>query len=165
MASDEETARQTRAVEVTRNYMWWSMGAGLVPYPIVDLLAVAAVQLRMMEDISGIYGVKFSENRGKSIIASLIGTLVANSIANGAVGSLLKFVPVFGTFLGALSMPAFAGASTYAVGKVFIMHMETGGNLLDFDPARMSQYFHQQFEEGKRVAEELQAKKAAPPEE
>ncbi len=154
-----ELSRETRAKQATRNYMWWAMGAGLIPYPFADILAVTAVQLKLVEEIAGHYDIKYSENRGKAIIASLIGSLVATTIAQGAIGSLLKLVPVVGTFIGAVSMPIFAGATTYAVGKVFIMHFETGGTLLDFDPARMHQYFIDQFEEGQKVASHMQEQK------
>jgi uncharacterized protein (DUF697 family) len=159
--SPEAVSRETRAKQATRNYMWWAMGAGLIPFPFADLLAVTAVQLKLVEEVAGLYEIRYSENRGKAIIASLIGSLVASTIARGSIGSLLKLVPVVGTFIGAVSMPIFAGATTYAVGRVFIMHFEAGGTLLDFDPARMNQYFQDQFEEGQQVASHMQEKKGS----
>lgn len=150
--------RLPRAKELAKNYMLWSMGAGLIPYPFADVFAVAAVQLRMIEDITALYDLKFSETRGKAIVASLLGGLVANTIARGSLGSLLKIVPVVGTFVGSISVPIFAGAATYAVGQVFIMHFETGGTLLDFDASRMNGFFHDQFEEGKSFAQTIKEK-------
>ena len=38
--------------KIVRNYMWWSMGAGLIPVPLVDMAAVTGVQLKMVADIS-----------------------------------------------------------------------------------------------------------------
>ena len=34
-----------------------------------------------------------------------------------------------------------AGASTWAMGKVFTQHFATGGTLLDFDPDTMREHF------------------------
>ena len=52
-------------------------------------------------------------------------------------------------------MPAAAGASTYAVGQVFIQHFESGGTFLDFDPDKVKAYFAEQVEKGKLVVADL----------
>ena len=44
------------------------------------------------------------------------------------------------------------GATTYAVGKVFIEHFESGGTFLDFDPEKMRDHFQELYEEGKQLA-------------
>ncbi len=146
--------------DLVKKYMWWSMGAGLIPVPLVDIAAVSAVQLKMIEDMSDIYGVKFSENKGKSILSALLGSILPNSLARGGVGSLLKMLPVVGTIVGGVSMSLFSGASTYAVGKAFIQHFESGGTFLDFDPVKVKEYFFSKFEEGKEIAKEMDEKKA-----
>jgi hypothetical protein len=53
-------------------------------------------------------------------------------------------------------MPVFAGAATYAIGKVFIQHFEAGGTLLDFEPAKVREHFRQQFEKGRDLSSEAQ---------
>jgi uncharacterized protein (DUF697 family) len=146
---------------ITKNYMWWSMGAGLIPIPFVDLAAVSGVQIKMISEISKVYGMEFHESRGKAVIASLIGYVVPNALTFGAMGSLLKAVPVVGQLVGGVSMAVFCGASTYAVGKVFVQHFESGGTFLTFDPAKVKEYFMREFEEGRKVAETLQQDKAA----
>ncbi len=146
--------------DLVKKYMWWSMGAGLIPVPLVDIAAVSAVQLKMIKDMSDIYGVKFSENKGKSILSALLGSILPNSLARGGVGSLLKMLPVVGTIMGGVSMSLFSGASTYAVGKAFVQHFESGGTFLDFDPVKVKEYFFSKFEEGKEIAKEMDEKKA-----
>jgi uncharacterized protein (DUF697 family) len=133
------------------------MGAGLIPVPLVDLVVVSGVQLKMLADISKVYGVKFHENRGKALIAALLGYVLPNSLSFGTVGSLIKAIPVIGQLAGAPSMVAFCGASTYAVGKVFIHHFESGGTFLSFDPAKVREHFQQEFAAGGKIAEEFQA--------
>lgn len=135
------------------------MGAGLIPVPFIDLVAVSGVQLKMLAEISKIYGVEFQETRGKAIIASLIGYVVPSTLSFGSVGSLLKAIPVVGQLVGAPSMVLFCGASTYALGKVFIQHFESGGTFLSFEPAKVKEHFQQEFEEGKKLAEDLEAEK------
>jgi uncharacterized protein (DUF697 family) len=148
------------ANDLVKKWMWWTMGAGLIPVPFVDLAAVTGVQLKMLSDLSKLYNVKFSENRGKAIIGALLGSIVPNSLAGGGVGSLLKMVPLVGTILGGISMSLFSGAATYAIGKSFIQHFESGGTFLDFDPVKVKDYFSKQFEEGQNIAREMEEKKA-----
>ena len=45
-----------------------------------------------------------------------------------------------------MSMPVFAGATTLAIGKIFMQHFESGGTFLDFEPAKVRAYFRQEFE-------------------
>lgn len=146
------------STDLVKKYMWWSMGAGLIPVPFVDLAAVSGVQLKMLSDLSKLYEIKFSENKGKSIVSALLGSIVPNSFAYGGVGSVLKMIPLIGSVVGGVSMSLFSGAATYAIGKVFIQHFEAGGTFLDFDPVKVKEYFRSKFEEGKEIAKEMEKK-------
>jgi uncharacterized protein (DUF697 family) len=145
--------------KIVKNYMWWSMGAGLIPVPFVDLAAVTGVQLKMLKDMSEVYGISFSENKGKSFVSALLGSIVPNSLSFGNMGSLLKMIPVVGSVFGGLSMSLFSGAATYAIGKIFIQHFEAGGTFLDFNPVTVKEYFHTLFEEGQAEAKAISEKK------
>lgn len=133
--SDER--RDELAAQVVDRFALYSGAAGLIPIPIADIAAVGGVQLQMLRRLSKIYGVPFSENRGKSIIASLAGALLpasASTTTAMSVGSLLKVLPGIGTAIGSISMPVFSAGATYVIGKVFIQHFASGGTLLDFNP-------------------------------
>jgi uncharacterized protein (DUF697 family) len=144
--------KEQKTLTTVRNYMWWSMGAGLIPVPWADLAAVAGVQLKLLAEISKIYGVPFQENRGKAAIGSLVGFVLPHAMAFGAVGSLLKAIPVVGVLAGAPAMALFCGAYTWALGNVFIQHFESGGTFLTFDPEKVKEHFQARFEEGRKVA-------------
>jgi uncharacterized protein (DUF697 family) len=101
--------------------------------PIVDGVAVGGLQLEMLRRISQIYGVPFSANRGKAVIAALAGAMIPITSGIGAA-SVLKAVPVFGTIVGGFVMPVLSAGATYAIGKAFIQHFASGGTLLDFNP-------------------------------
>jgi uncharacterized protein (DUF697 family) len=136
-ATMTEERRDELASQLVDRFSLWSGAAGLIPLPLIDVAAVGGVQLQMLRRLSEIYGVPFSENRGKSILASLAGALIPASTATStAVGfsSLIKGLPGVGTAIGALSMPVFSAAATYIIGKVFIQHFTSGGTLLDFNP-------------------------------
>jgi hypothetical protein len=48
--------------------------------------------------------------------------------------SALKAVPIFGYMVSGFVMPVLSAGATYAIGKAFIQHFESGGSLLDFNP-------------------------------
>ncbi|BDS11884.1 DUF697 domain-containing protein [Aureispira anguillae] len=144
-----------RAESAVRNHVIWSMGAGFIPIPIADFVAVAAVQLDMIRTISNIYGVDFKETEGKALVTSLTGSGLSRLGAN----ALIKLIPGFGSVLGGVSMSIVSGASTYALGQVFKTHFSVGGTFLDFDTDRFQRYYDEQFEKGKEVAQDIQKEK------
>lgn len=128
--------RLAKADALVKYFSKWAAAGGLVPVPMLDFAAVAAVQLRMLEKLSELYGVTFRENLGKEMIATLVATALPYNVAAGTAVSFsafIRFVPVIGQLFGIAILPAFAGASTFALGRVFIKHFESGGTFLDFD--------------------------------
>jgi hypothetical protein len=71
-------------------------------------------------------------------------------------------VPIIGQGAGAFSMAALCGGTTYAIGKVFIQHFESGGTFLTFDPKKVSEYFKSQFKVGSKLAVKPDTTSVAP---
>jgi uncharacterized protein (DUF697 family) len=140
--------RELRANDVVKQHVWLAAGAGLIPLPIVDLVAISGIQLRMLKHLADDYDISFSDNLGKSVTGALLGGVLPTATAE-ASRSLIKTIPFVGGYLGAVSQPIVAGATTFAVGKVFIQHFESGGTLLDFDASKTKAYFAEQYEKGK----------------
>lgn len=139
--------REGTAQQLAKKYMLMSLAVGLVPLPVVDLAALAAIQLQMLSRLAKQYDIQFSQQLGTSILGSLVGA--GGSAAAGATSHrfVMHFIP--GAWLvGAMGAALFAGASTFAVGKVFIQHFESGGTFLTLDPEKVRQYYAQQFERG-----------------
>ena len=163
--STQETAetdidlRSNQANNIIRNHVIGVMGATLVPIPLFDLVALTGVQVKMLHSLAKLYDVPFSKNLGKSLIVSLLGGVMPTSAAM-TLASLAKAVPGLGTATGMISVSVFGGATTYAIGSVFMQHFESGGTLLDFDPKKMREYFAGKLEEGKEVAAKLKPGKA-----
>src|SRR5208337_4520612 len=143
-----ETTQQSRdelASQLVDRLALWSGAAGLIPVPLVDLAAVGGVQLYMLRRLSEIYGVPFSDNRGKSILASLAGAVIPYSTATTTAG-IIKFFPGMGSAIGALTMAAVSAPATWVIGKVFIQHFASGGTLLDFNPPDYREFIKAQRE-------------------
>ncbi len=138
-------AKAEQAAKLVDRFAIWSGAAGLIPLPIVDLVAVGGLQLQMLRRISQIYDVSFTENRGKALITSLMGAAIPTTSGLGAA-EFLKTIPVFGTIISSFVTPVLAAGATYAIGKVFIQHFSSGGTLLDFNPPDYREFLQGQKE-------------------
>ena len=135
-----------RAGDIVRTMSAWSAGAGLIPFPVIDVAALVTSQVVMINKLSQLYDIPFREHAVKNLVGVLIGSVLPGGLAGGAVGSLIKSIPVVGQLAGVLLMPGFAAAVTWAMGRIFIQHFETGGTLLDLDAERMKEHFKAEFE-------------------
>ena len=147
--------REEAASQLVDRFSLWSGAAGLIPVPLVDVVAVGGVQLQMLRTLSEIYGVPFTDNRGKSVIASLAGAIIPASTATTTAmtfGSLIKGIPGIGSAIGALTMPVYSAGVTYVIGKVFMKHFASGGTLLDFNPPDYREFIKAQQAKFRRKA-------------
>jgi uncharacterized protein (DUF697 family) len=133
VASTSTEARGDVAAKLVDRFAIWSGVAGLIPIPVVDVLTVGGVQIQMLRRLSQIYSVEFSENRGKALIAALAGTMIPATSGMGAA-SAMKAIPVVNILAAGFVMPVLSAGATYAIGRAFIQHFESGGTLLDFNP-------------------------------
>ena len=142
-------ARHEKAHGIVRRNSLWAAGIGAIAVPWIDILGVAGIQLKMLNEMSDVYGHEFSKNWGKFVIAALVGGLGHRTLAFGVLASTLKAIPGIGSLFGALTVPIFSGAVTYAIGHVFVMHFESNGTFLNFDPKKLQAEFNKAFEAGK----------------
>ena len=154
--ASDAAARTGRAEAIIHRNVLWALGAGVLPIPLFDAIAVTGVQVKMLAELSKEYEITFSEGIAYKIVGSLLTGLSSVAVGSLIGSSLAKLLPGVGTTLGVISAPLVAGAFTHATGKVFLMHFETGGTLLDFDPHEMRAYFNQEFIKAKDTVARIQ---------
>jgi uncharacterized protein (DUF697 family) len=154
-APQDAASRIGRAEAIIRRNVLWSFGAGVLPLPLLDMLAVTGVQIKMLNELSKLYEVKFREDIAKKLLGSLVSSVVGIGVGTTIGASFMKLIPGIGTALGIVAVPVVAGAFTHATGQVFMMHFESGGTLLDFDPQAMRAHFKDEFEKAKAVVAKL----------
>jgi uncharacterized protein (DUF697 family) len=143
--------REVEATQIVIKYSAFAFGGGVIPFPLVDVAAVTGIQIKMMADLSKLYNVEFVDNWGKSVLSALMGGVVPHVLTVGAFGSLVKAIPILGSAVGFATMSILSASATYAIGKVFVQHFESGGSFLDFDAATARELFKEQFENGKTI--------------
>lgn len=165
MASVSAETQEIAANNIVKNHIIASITLGLIPVPLFDLAALTATQMNMLRSLSGQYGIPFNDSDTKSLLAALLGgSLPVLGILG--LSSFAKLIPGVGSLAGSASLGVLAGAVTYAVGQVFIMHFEAGGTMEDFDPKQARVFFKRELEAGKTfvrgIRDELKPVKAAP---
>jgi uncharacterized protein (DUF697 family) len=156
--------RDAAANTIVERHVWYAVGAGMVPIPLLDAAAMAAINLWMVKELSAVYEVDYSEDRVKAVVGALTGGAAAGLLGRSTIANtVLKSIPFLGQTVAALSMSVFGGATTYAVGKVFIQHYAAGGTLLDFDPEKARAFFADQYEKGKRLVTRKRAEPVPSP--
>lgn len=143
----EQTTKIAEADKVIKQYMLAALGVGLVPYPVIDMTVLVAVQLKMLHSLADVYKAECSEELNKEIVTACLGSIIPVSLSFN-VSYLLRLLP-YGWIIKGVSTSAFASAFTYAIGKLFVQHFESGNTFLTFDPQQVKDYFAAQFEKGK----------------
>jgi uncharacterized protein (DUF697 family) len=133
------------AEQSIKRHVLAAAAVGVVPLPWVGLAALAGLQLNLLRCLAKVYAVEFSTQIGKSAIGALVGSDLSVAVS----ASLAKAVPGPGWAVGAASGALLGAASTYALGKVFVQHFESGNTFLTFDPDQVKAYYAQQYEQGK----------------
>ncbi len=150
--SDLRDAQSKHTESIIRSHALWSMGAGaLIPLPFIDSIGVAAVQLDMVRQMAKVYNVDFEDTKFKAIVSAILGTFLARAGAK----SIIKLIPIAGSYIGGAAMGIMAGASTFTLGELFKSHFENGGTMLDVDIDRMKRQFAEKFEKNKEVVKKI----------
>jgi len=143
----EDELRVSAADNTIKYYCFWSFSTALIPVPLVDLAAMSAIQVKMISELSELYDVPFSQGLAKKAIAALVASASSSSFA-----SLIKLVPGIGYFGLAIPLATLNVSYTYAVGKIFAQHFQSGADLASFDPDAQKTNFKEKLEEGKEYA-------------
>ncbi|MEZ4989085.1 MAG: DUF697 domain-containing protein [Saprospiraceae bacterium] len=147
-------AKEKKVVEtaddIIYNHLWFSAVPGFLPVPILDIVAISAVQLDLVKQLCIFYKQDYDIQRGKAIVMALTGSAIAR-VSGYSARAVLKSIPVVGWVLGGAAMSLFAMSSTYAIGQVFKEHLDAGGTLHNLNPEAFRQFYMQQLEKGKEL--------------
>ena len=161
-STDLHISRKEEADRIISKYTGWAAGSGAIPFPFWDVVAMAAIETKMVKELLNLYGAPFSESKVRSVVTVLIGSLSPQLLTGITTTTLLKFVPG-GHVLAAFSLPLLGAASAYAVGQVIASHLENGGDLNNFDANAEKGNLKQRFEEGKEKLKGSAAKPSPSP--
>jgi uncharacterized protein (DUF697 family) len=146
-----------KADNIIKNHIIGAMGAGLVPFPLVDMVAVALIEVNMIAELAAAYSFPVPQ---RLVIYKLLISL-AGGIGPAYLSihfqNAVKVLPLVGhaIYVGALSLSG--GISVYAVGKIFQKHFESGGTFLSSKNTVLKQFFAEKQAEGRTAVPAMMA--------
>ena len=142
------------ADRIIHTHVALAVGAGVIPLPFIDLAAVTAVQIDMLQELSRFYGRDVNRNQLRTFATAVTGSSLARLGA-----SVLKSIPGIGSLIGGLSMSVLSGASTFAVGEV--AKQQLAGDFRGFDVNRAKDAYGREYERGKEYAKNVERENKA----
>lgn len=136
--------------DIISNHVIFAMTGGAIPVPVADIVAVSAIQYDMIRQLAAFYNINYDADKGKTLASSIAGATVSRIGA-----SALKAIPGVGTFLGIGSQVVMAGATTYALGKLFGSHFCGGKGLDDINLESAKKQYNVLLNKGKEYAKDL----------
>ncbi len=128
--------------------------AGLGAVPLVDLVAVAAMQGKMLHALARMAGQEF-DARAVGEFVGLLGGGIATSWLLGQAGrTVVKLVPGWGQTLGAVWGATQAGATTYALGQVGARFFDARQRGQVADAAAMKKLYAEELAAGRELLKE-----------
>jgi len=116
--------RRLLANKIVDRHRLYAAGGGLVPLPVASIAGVTAIVLRMVKQLSRLYGVPFERDRTRSLVVSIIGGAVPTGLGVATTSTLAWIIPgglLFGLAVSAVT----AGALTRGIGLVFVESFES----------------------------------------
>ncbi len=137
MREKSETLQQ--AEKIIHKHVIWSVLAGSLPITLIDMAGVGLIQLDMLKQLCNLYKCDYNRNMGKAIVSAIIGAGLSKGLSAlfGEVSAIER-----------ISFSMIAGASTYALGRIFISNFEEGVGLIDIDLKKGEELFTEEFEKG-----------------
>jgi uncharacterized protein (DUF697 family) len=124
---DKAQAAKRRALAhkiVDRHRNYAAVG-GLLPVPVVSIAGLTGINVRMVRQLSALYGVPFERDRTRSLIVGIIGGAVPAGLGSATSTALMWVIP--GGMLVGLGVSAVSAAAlTRGIGLVFIESFEGG---------------------------------------
>ncbi len=118
--------RKSQAMKIVNKYVLFSGGTGLIPAPFFDQVAIAGLLAKMLSELCQLYGVKLSDHKLKATVASVLGGAHSDWITYPIANYLQKLAPGINMVGTVITRPIISGAITYAIGRLFVNHFESG---------------------------------------
>ena len=158
IAGVASATRSAASENAIKNHVLVALSLGLIPVPIFDFAMLTANQVKMVHTLGGIHGGQsFHDSRLKAVILSLLSWALPVLGVQG-LSSGLKAMPGIGSLVGSGSVAVSGGLLTYAVGRVFVKHFESGGTYLSLDMKEAREQLKKEMEKGRGIVSNLSKK-------
>ena len=139
--SGTDLLRRHEADSIVAKYAAWSSAFGLLPIPIADVAGISGTQVAMVASLARLYDVPFSDRWIRTLLGAIVGGVAPWAVTSGVVSSIFKSMPGVGLAVGIAGMAGLSNLATRTIGRLFIDHLEAGGDLTNIDTDAMRKAF------------------------
>lgn len=133
----------------------YSLAAATVgALPLVDLAGVPALQLRMLQVLAGLYGLRWTRRNSSELLGLLGGGFALGYGLRLAGRSLIKLIPGWGQTVGAVWGAGASGALTFPLGKTACVYLQRRSEGLAVDAERLRQTWSESLARGRQLVEQ-----------
>ena len=152
---EEQTVRDLYARAAHQQTVGYALAAaGLGALPVVDLVAVTALQAKLLHSLAVLYRQRW-DSRAVSEFIGLLGVGVTTAYLSRMVSrTLTKLIPFVGQTAGAAWGAGASGATTYALGKASIYFFAQRKQGLNVDPAILRRIYADSLQTGRTILSE-----------
>jgi len=138
--------REEQSVEVVKRYAMSAGVIGTIPIPFSDIVPLTALQITMFLQIAEIFGHHYSKEQAVSTLTSLAGSYGARAF-NRTLTSIVKGIPVIGSFLGVIA----GGATAYVSFEIFgRMVIDCFKDIQKVSPQEIQKFYETNYQTGKK---------------
>ena len=119
-----QAERRRLAGKIVERHKTYAAIGGLSPLPILNVAGVTAMIMRMVKQLSELYGVPFERDRTRSLVIGIMGGVVPTGLGTVTASTLAFALPGSGV-VGLAVTALTAGALTRGIGLVFIELFES----------------------------------------
>jgi uncharacterized protein (DUF697 family) len=123
-ADPRAAKRRQLANKIVDRHRLYAAGGGLLPLPVASIAGVTAVVLRMVKQLSQLYGLPFERDQTRALVVSIIGGAVPTGLGVATTSTLAWIIPG-GLLVGLVVSAVTAGALTRGIGLVFVDSFES----------------------------------------
>jgi uncharacterized protein (DUF697 family)/predicted GTPase len=150
--------RQQQADPLIMGHAAAAAGGDLVP--VAGMVAVSAIQARLLQRLALIYGIDWDRRTFSEFAAALGSGVAVRLVAGLGIRQLVKLIPVYGQTAGLAASAATSFAVTYALGKAAVYFLSKRRIGAD-DPAGVARTYREALQDAFRLARERRANASA----
>jgi len=116
-----------KAQRIVKKYSVIAGGIGIIPFTrFSGQIAIAGLLLKLLRDLCRLYGVSFTDQQGKILIAAILGGAHYGWISRYLMRFIRDYAPVLHSPAALVLRPAVSGLLVLYIGKLFLIHLESG---------------------------------------
>ena len=150
---DHSTIEEANFDTLKNEVLWYAGSAAASDLiPAVGIVTVPAIQAKLLHSLANQYGVEWNKRTFNELIGTLGSSFALQYGLKFGVRELIKFVPVYGQTVGAVTAATMSFGTTYGLGRVACYYFYNKSKGLQVPSEIMQDFYKDAFKRGKAAS-------------